>query len=179
MRLLFLNYMNASLATMIRSLELATATSRLGHDVTLCFMHPTFRPPDSFREVLATRSGDRLVIRYPPPAPPRAGAPASPGRVTEARPSAAGLALQAAASLRYVPAETTLVRNARPDVIVARPDHVFSFLATSRLTRTPLVLDTDGPVLGLRFGMTGRLVVDGLAPIDELLYSSRRDDPAS
>lgn len=34
------------------------------------------------------------------------------------------------------------------------------------------------PVLGLRFGMTGRLVLDGDAPIEELLYSSRRDDPA-
>ncbi len=33
-------------------------------------------------------------------------------------------------------------------------------------------------VLGLRFGMTGRLLVDGRAGIDELLYSSDRDDPA-
>ncbi len=38
-----------------------------------------------------------------------------------------------------------------------------------------LLLDTDGPVLGLRFGMTGRLVVDDVAPIDELVYASRRD----
>lgn len=41
-----------------------------------------------------------------------------------------------------------------------------------------LLLETDGPTLGLRFGMTGRLVVDGVAVIDELLYSSHRDDPA-
>ncbi len=33
-------------------------------------------------------------------------------------------------------------------------------------------------VLGLRFGMTGRLLVDGRADIDGLLYSSDRDDPA-
>lgn len=32
--------------------------------------------------------------------------------------------------------------------------------------------------LGLHFGMTGRLVVDGEAPIEELEYSSGRDDPA-
>ena len=38
-----------------------------------------------------------------------------------------------------------------------------------------LDLDAGGP-LGLRFGMTGRLVVDGVAPIVELLYSSGRDD---
>src|SRR5688500_17152987 len=41
-----------------------------------------------------------------------------------------------------------------------------------------LLIDTDGPTLGLRFGMTGRLVVDGRAPIQRLEYSSDRDDPA-
>lgn len=30
--------------------------------------------------------------------------------------------------------------------------------------------------LGLHFGMTGRLVVDGRAPIEQLTYASRRDD---
>ena len=35
-----------------------------------------------------------------------------------------------------------------------------------------------GDSLGLHFGMTGRLVVDGEAPIAELEYSSGRDDPA-
>lgn len=41
-----------------------------------------------------------------------------------------------------------------------------------------LLLDTDGPVLGLRFGMTGRLLVDGGASIETLEYSSDRNDPA-
>jgi len=40
-----------------------------------------------------------------------------------------------------------------------------------------LLLDTNGPVLGLRFGMTGRLLVDGAGPIDSLEYASRRNDP--
>ena len=36
-----------------------------------------------------------------------------------------------------------------------------------------LILDTGGgPTLGLRFGMTGRLVVDDVAGVEELLYSS-------
>jgi formamidopyrimidine-DNA glycosylase len=37
-----------------------------------------------------------------------------------------------------------------------------------------MLLDTDkgGPVLGVRFGMTGRLVVDGTVAMDALLYSS-------
>ncbi|HVF14994.1 MAG TPA: DNA-formamidopyrimidine glycosylase family protein [Acidimicrobiales bacterium] len=34
-----------------------------------------------------------------------------------------------------------------------------------------LDLDADRPVLGLRFGMSGRLVVDGQAGVDELIYS--------
>jgi formamidopyrimidine-DNA glycosylase len=41
-----------------------------------------------------------------------------------------------------------------------------------------LLLDTDGPVLGLRFGMTGRLVVDGDAPIERLEYASARHEPS-
>ncbi len=35
----------------------------------------------------------------------------------------------------------------------------------------------QGLRLGLRFGMTGRLLVDGEAAIDQLLYSSDRNDP--
>lgn len=38
--------------------------------------------------------------------------------------------------------------------------------------------DERASSLGLHFGMTGRLVVDGDAAIDELEYSSGRDDPA-
>lgn len=41
-----------------------------------------------------------------------------------------------------------------------------------------LLLPLDrGPVLGLRFGMTGRLVVDGRAPIERLEYGPARDRP--
>jgi len=42
-----------------------------------------------------------------------------------------------------------------------------------------LLLHLDiGRTLGLRFGMTGRLIVDGQASVDELEYSPRRSDPA-
>ncbi len=53
-----------------------------------------------------------------------------------------------------------------------------------------LLLDLDGPdrdadndhggrlTIGLHFGMTGRLVVDGVAAIERLEYSSHRDDPS-
>jgi formamidopyrimidine-DNA glycosylase len=42
-----------------------------------------------------------------------------------------------------------------------------------------LLLDLDdGRVLGLHFGMTGRLIVDGDLAIERLEYASGRDDPA-
>jgi formamidopyrimidine-DNA glycosylase len=42
-----------------------------------------------------------------------------------------------------------------------------------------LLLETDtGPIIGLRFGMTGRLLVDGSAGIDDLVYGSARDEPS-
>jgi len=44
--------------------------------------------------------------------------------------------------------------------------------------RVGKVVVLDGPDIGLHFGMTGRIVVDGVAPIDRLQYSSGRDDPS-
>ena len=41
-----------------------------------------------------------------------------------------------------------------------------------------VLLDTDRATIGLHFGMTGRLVVDGSAAIDRLSYASGRDDAA-
>ena len=41
-----------------------------------------------------------------------------------------------------------------------------------------LLLDTDAATVGLRFGMTGRLLVDGAGPIEKLEYSSARHEPA-
>lgn len=54
-----------------------------------------------------------------------------------------------------------------------------SFVAARR-TGKVLLLDTsdDGPALGLRFGMTGRLLVDGRAGVDDLVYASLRDEAA-
>jgi formamidopyrimidine-DNA glycosylase len=50
---------------------------------------------------------------------------------------------------------------------------------TDRIGKLLVVgLDGDRPELGLRFGMTGRLALDGEAPVARLEYSSGRDDPA-
>lgn len=52
-------------------------------------------------------------------------------------------------------------------------------LTAARRIGKLLLLDTDaGPVVGLRFGMTGRLLVDSSAGIDDLVYGSARDEAA-
>ncbi|MBX3286726.1 MAG: formamidopyrimidine-DNA glycosylase [Actinobacteria bacterium] len=62
------------------------------------------------------------------------------------------------------------------------PDQVTSavegatIVGTARRGKLLLVhLDGHRPVLGLRFGMTGRLVLDGESPIAQLIYASDRD----
>ena len=62
------------------------------------------------------------------------------------------------------------VREALVGAVVDGTDRIGKLLLVS--------VGEDRPVLGLRFGMTGRLVLDDLAPIDHLEYGSRRDDPA-
>jgi len=50
-----------------------------------------------------------------------------------------------------------------------------TFVAARRIGKLLLLELSDGaPTLGLRFGMSGKLVVDGRAGIDDLIYSSNR-----
>lgn len=53
-----------------------------------------------------------------------------------------------------------------------------AFTAARRIGKLLLLETADGPTVGLRFGMTGRVIVDGVAGIDDLQYSSVRDEPA-
>ena len=41
-----------------------------------------------------------------------------------------------------------------------------------------MLFELDTATIGMRFGMTGRLIVSDLAPIEQLEYSSNRNDPA-
>ena len=50
-------------------------------------------------------------------------------------------------------------------------------ITASRRHGKVLLLDSGGPTLGLRFGMTGRLLVDGEAAIRYLQWGGRRSDP--
>jgi formamidopyrimidine-DNA glycosylase len=68
------------------------------------------------------------------------------------------------------PDQWYLKGGADPSTLVGR-----TFTDCRRIGKL-LLLDTDddGPTLGLRFGMTGRLLVDGEAGVDRLLYTSDR-----
>jgi formamidopyrimidine-DNA glycosylase len=73
--------------------------------------------------------------------------------------------------------DTWYVKNVDPAELVAALTG--SRIEGARRIGKLLVLDLDdGSRLGLRFGMTGRLLVDGSASIDKLEYSSARDEPA-
>ena len=50
------------------------------------------------------------------------------------------------------------------------------FVAARRIGKLLLLDVSDGaPTLGLHFGMSGRLIVDGIAGVDDLMYASNRD----
>ncbi|MFP5321609.1 MAG: Fpg/Nei family DNA glycosylase [Acidimicrobiia bacterium] len=68
------------------------------------------------------------------------------------------------------------LRGADPDAV--RAEIVGHTVAAADRIGKLLLLGTDGPTIGLRFGMTGRLLVDGGASIDGLLYGGQGDDPA-
>jgi len=73
--------------------------------------------------------------------------------------------------------DPTVVRGGSTveDVVAAIEGATVS--GVGRLGKLLLVQLGDRPVLGLRFGMTGRLIVDGVAPITELEYGSNEDRP--
>ncbi len=51
------------------------------------------------------------------------------------------------------------------------------FVAARRRGKLMMLDTDDGPVLGLRFGMSGRLLVDGSPGVDQLLYGRAAADP--
>lgn len=189
MKILYLNYSTTNLATMIRCLELARAASQNGHDVTLCYMHRRFSPPaffsaflrsfehERFRVLPVSMERARLAAPVEQPTPPDGAGANPPGQTAEPsergrsrshaaphsfrRRRALSLIRQAATSMRYVPREMHLIKELRPDVVVARPDQIFSFLVSTLLTHVPLVISTDGPVeeLATLWGVKSRLPV--------------------
>ena len=73
------------------------------------------------------------------------------------------------------------IEHAWVDARVAAPGFVDAVvdatIAGVRRAGKIVLVDTDGPTIGLHFGMTGRVVIDGVALIARLQYASGRDDP--
>lgn len=80
--------------------------------------------------------------------------------------------------------QITAVDLLDPDYVKRVPNEMLidSLLAeriesTRRIGKLMLLDISNGASVGLRFGMTGRLIVDGAAPIDRLVYGSNNPDP--
>jgi glycosyltransferase involved in cell wall biosynthesis len=182
LRILYLTYMPVGVGQTIRSLECAKAASDLGHNVTLAFLNRHFRAPEFCYDMMAEYQAPGFRALTPPSLPMAATGPqvkSAIGRIMDCRPTLRGLYRQVAASLKFVPRELRLIDEYRPDVMVVRPDLVFSFMVSSKLRGVPLVLETDGPVeeLDQRWGLDSRWI----APLDTwrarnsdaLMYISR------
>jgi formamidopyrimidine-DNA glycosylase len=78
----------------------------------------------------------------------------------------------------HAPDAWFLKRGLTPDAVeAALPGHRFT---EARRRGKLLLLDTDddGPTLGMHLGMSGRVVIDGEAAGDPLLYAANGDNPA-
>ncbi len=124
---------------LIQTFELARSASRYA-TVHLCFINGSLRQPQWAFDMLDEAAKDRLSVSYRPMPD---NAPAAPKGPT---PSILALLLPVIKELRLVPRELLLIKSFKPDVIVVRPDHAFSFVISSKLSGVPLVLSTDGPV---------------------------------
>ncbi len=78
----------------------------------------------------------------------------------------------------HAPDAWFLKRGLTPDAVrAALPGH--RFVAARRRGKQLLVdTDRDGPTVGFHLGMSGRVVVDGEAAGDPLLYAANGDNPA-
>ena len=169
MKIVYFNYLADAIGPLIRTLELAKACSDNGITVSLYFMNKGFNPPEFVDERIRSYQSETLNIHYNnrhekslqtvvASSGTQVKAPGEP------RIRLRGLLKQSALSLLYIPAEVKIIRREKPDAIMARPDHAFSFCFSSRLAGVPLVLDTDGPVeeLDLYWGISSR----GLSKLD-------------
>jgi formamidopyrimidine-DNA glycosylase len=71
--------------------------------------------------------------------------------------------------IEHVWVDELAARGLEPGVELEAIFPGLSFIAARRRGKL-LLLDTEGPTLGMRFGMTGGLLLDGLAGVDRLRY---------
>jgi glycosyltransferase involved in cell wall biosynthesis len=132
-------------------------------------MNEEFKPPEFVYERIRSYQSETLNIHYnnrheKSLAIPLGNSSEQNKAPGEPRIRLRGLLKQSALSLLYIPSELKIIRREKPDAVMARPDHAFSFCFSSRLAGIPLVLDTDGPVeeLDLYWGISSR----GLSKLD-------------
>lgn len=163
MKIVYFNYLANAIGPLIRTLELAKACADNGVSVSLYFMNKDFDPPAFVYERIRAYQSESLRIYYPTHTE-KALARASVSNVAqikapgEPRIRLRGLLKQSALSLLHIPEELRIIRCERPDAVMARPDHAFSFCFSTRFAGVPLVLDTDGPVeeLDIYWGISSR-----------------------
>ena len=164
MKIVYFNYISHAIGPLIRTLELAKACSENNIQVSLYFMRRSFKPGDFILKRIEAYQSPNLSIHYldliidiPKETIPDSSVQVN---ITPKAPrmTTLGLFKQALSSLRYIPAELKIISEEKPDVLLARPDEVFSFCFSSRISGKPLLLETDGPVeeLDLFWGVSSR-----------------------
>lgn len=164
MKIVYFNYLRDAIGPIIRTLELAKGCSESGVEVVLYFLHPDFSPPEFVFDRIRSYQCKDLRIEFrdssgkATPAPVTVTNPrlnSSPG---EPRMRLLGLAKQALLSLLHVREEIRILRKERPDAVVARPDHSFSFCFSTRFLKLPYILEADGPIeeLDLYWGISSK-----------------------
>jgi glycosyltransferase involved in cell wall biosynthesis len=167
MKIVYFNYISNTIGPIIRTLELAKGCSDNGVVVSLYFMHKDFSPPEFVYERIKSYQSDTLHIHYNTrhesslqniSRQPQTSPKKSPG---EPKMRLRGLVKQAVFSLFHIPQEIKILKSEKPDAVMARPDHAFSFCFSTKIARVPLVLDTDGPVeeLALYWGISSQALV--------------------
>jgi len=165
MKIVYFNYIADAVGPMIRTLELAKATSDNGVEVALYFMHKGFRPPAFVYERIHEYQSENLKIhfsdRFESTQKESEEKTKNVQAAGEPRIRLRGLIKQIVLSLRTIPDELKIIRAEKPDAVMARPDHAFSFCVSSIIKRKPLILEADGPIeeLALYWGISSKLLV--------------------
>lgn len=161
MKIVYFNYLANAIGPIIRTLELAKGCSENGINVALYFMHEGFNPPAFVYERIRAYQSEQLCIYYNDTHERQlehtvvaSNSQAAGEPVIRLR----GLLKQSLLSLKYIGKERQIFKKERPDAVMARPDHAFSFCFSRYFLNLPLILDTDGPVeeLDLYWGISSK-----------------------
>ena len=153
MRIIYFDYNNECLPPLLRSFELTRAAANLGHSVMLCLCHERMRQSAWFFKMLSSSQTDNFSVRFNHPVSNVPNKYSGQTKIHGWKMVRSGIYAN-----RFIFNEIKMVRAFKPDVIVARPDNVYSFLTTVLFARVPLVISPDGPVeeLSSIYGYTAK-----------------------